>query len=342
MKKQTLMIILIVISIISILGIIGRTVGFFSTTYVTDDSGVVYKCGYYYDSMVKSNYDEAVSLCEAEGFTCSQGETSSGASYFQCQQLCYDCSKPDGIFLISLAPDCDGDSYYTGWGTAVPDSDAQSYYDGILSESKLETKLCTVNEVTCYRCTGVGTNVDVATYEDSCPSGWSKNIPTCTSNMVTCYKCDGETLLTNEFENTCSSGWTKTKPTCELDIITCYECDLAGNPITRQVTGTTCPTGLSSSIPNCDSSIMVDCFRCVGTEMDAKQYVDTCPDEFSSYVEGTSTCNTPANWLKQYIDFKEKPVESIVLIIAILILIYSIISTAIVLAKGETSNKPGF
>lgn len=170
-----------------------------------------------------------------------------------------------------------GDYKYRG----VPDGDWQTSTSFPISSLTVEV----VGDTICYRCDGQG-NLETMTTTTTCPSGWSSTpispgdcecytdtkYGTWSSwSNIGCSDIDcfmSQRRSRDILQGTICPGFVGpvqyvkdgtdydyrvvyNSACCDTQYITCYQCDGSGGTNNQQFEGTSCPSGWSSSPPNC-------------------------------------------------------------------------------------------
>jgi len=308
MERKYLLIIGIV-AIMLVLGIIGKTAGAFSL--VSGADGSTYSCsGKFYTSPAYNlaYFQDVADKCmDAQDVVCDAFEWSSTENGFSCQQICYMC-EGDTAFIYAENM-CSGD------GIPLTGDEMIAYFiDDTLSDNDISQLYCAP--------------------------------PPPPPDMVTCYQCDGYDVDSKTFEDYCGSGWSLSRPSCGApppQTITCYSCNPSTQQlITQTIIGTSCPNLQSETIMNCNIDT-ISCYQCDGDTTLTNEFAGTvCAAGWNEYSNEVPKCGGLISWFNEYIDFENKPVESGLLIVAVLVLLYVLVITAKDLSGKGKSGRGGF
>lgn len=335
MKRQYL-VIMGLLALLGILTVIGFQTGFLATVYDTD--GSAYTCGEFYSSYF-TDFSAVTPKCGNYDYFCAiETRTGSlGTIYdWQCYKYCVYCTgSQQGYLRLEAGRDA---CKSADWSLTLQDAKAFDASPTNTNADKYVKNYCPtiLPSVTCYQCDGA--TLRTRTFSGSCGTGWTLTKPNCVApppSLVTCYQCQDYQLKSQQFESVCASGWSLSQPNCDMPSITCYSCS-NNQMITQQVVGTSC--GLLSATPvECFNDVY--CYQCTTKGLETVKESGQCKEGFTEYNpdEQTPKCSTVTT-LSKYIDFKEKPVQSSVLLVSILLLLISIFYTVKDLTNKNNSG----
>lgn len=182
--------------------------------------------------------------------------------------------------------------------------------------------------VSCYKCEDGDLNKEF--FLGECEAGWSENKPECEIETTFCYACENNKIVSDDFNAaSCPSGWS-TEPLdgCGFapEEIICYSCSPEGETLTS-ITYQDCPEGTSTVRPNCVTQ-SIDCYRCINGDSQTTSYPGTtCPSGWAAYDDESEVKCGGFQWVGEVIDFENKPVGSVFLLLAIGFLLYAIVVT---------------